>query len=258
MTAVGSALGGNTFNGAWLTTAEQAAVVGFPAQETYSGPVSEPHGPEPTGEPLVRNEALTGQPAGPGYPSQPIPEIGAGGLISDTVAELGYSGPVASFDAQTEPFAPSGPVADTHGLDTGGTYRTEHVPMPRSPGWYRRTAVMQTFNRQSFVTDDAGWRQNIPNARQDLNQDQGQALDAATRWLPYSERPIQAKFAAEAYPILDAPGGYAPSGELAPPTQMGGQGNLVYEAPPDPSVNTTAAASQVTAPGAESWMEFIR
>lgn len=228
----------SSLSGAWLTTAEQNAVIGYPAAETYPGPVSEPHGPIATGEPLVRNEALTGLPAGPGYPAQEVPSLAGGGVISDTVDQLGHSGPVADFAAQTEPFAPPGPIAPTHGDDTGGTYRTENVLMPRSPGWWRRVLTMQTYNRQSFKTDDAGWQQLAVNGRQDHVIDQGQALDPATRWLPYSERPVTAKYAAEAYPIQDPAGGpYNPSGQLSDMYAMGGQGNTVYEAPPDPQAN---------------------
>lgn len=248
----------STLTGAWLTTAQQNAVVGYPAAETYPGPVSEPHDPVATGEPLVRNEALTGQVPGQVFPAEAVPETPQGGVIEDTAEQLGHSAPVASFDAQDEPFAPPGPIAPTHGLDTGGTYRNEHVNLPKSPGWYRRTATMQTFNRQSFVTDTAGWDQNTPNDRQDLIQDQGQALDPGTRWLPYSERPIGAKFAAEAYPILDQPGGpYNPAGELTNLYAMGGQGTLVYEAPPDPQTNVH---NPVAAPAVASdpVMEFVR
>ena len=245
----------STLSGAWLTTAQQNAVVGYPAAETYPGPVSEPHDPVATGEPLVRNEALTGQPGGPAFPSEPVPDLPQGGVIGDTVDQYGHAAPIASFDAQCEPFAPPGPIADTHGYDTGGTYRTEHFTLPSSPGWYRRTATMQTFNRQSFVTDTAGWDQTAPNDRQDLIQDQGQALDPATRWLPYSERPITARFAAEAYPILDPAGGpYNPSGQLTDLYARGGQGNLVYEAPPDPQTNVIPAA----APAPDPVMELIR
>jgi hypothetical protein len=245
-------------SGAWLTTAQQNAVVGYPAAETYPGPVSEPHDPVSTGEPLVRNEALTGQLEGPAFTAEPVPEVPQGGVIGDTVAQFGNSAPTASFDAQTEPFAPAGPVGATHGYDTGGTWRTEHFTEPSSPGWYRRTATMQTFNRQSFVTDTAGWGQTVPNDRQDLIQDQGQALDAGTRWLPYSERPITARFAAEAYPILDQPGGpYNPAGELTNLYAMGGQGNLVYEAPPDPLANVHNPVS-APAPASDPVMEFVR
>ena len=245
-------------SGAWLTTAQQNAVVGYPAAETYPGPVSEPHDPVATGEPLARNEALTGQPEGAAFPAAEVPDLAQGGVIGDAVDQLGHSAPVASFDAQCDPFAPPGPIAPTHGGDTGGTYRTEHVTEPRSPGWFRRTAVMQTFNRQSFRTDDAGWQQLAANDRQDLNQDQGQALDPGTRWLPYSERPIRARFAAEAYPILDQPGGpYNPAGQLSDMYAMGGQGNLVYEAPPDPQTNVHPRYP-APGPAPDPVMEFVR
>ena len=78
----------------------------------------------------------------------------------------------------------------------------------------------------------------------------------ATRWLPYSERPITARFAAEAYPILDPAGGpYNPSGQLTDLYAMGGQGNLVYEAPPDPQTNVIPAARP---PAPDPVMELIR
>lgn len=254
MAATGGQLA--TLSGAWLTTAQQNAVVGYPAAETYPGPVSEPHDPQATGEPLVRNEALTGQIEGPVFPAEGVPDLPPGGVIEDTAEQYGHAAPTADFVVQCEPFAPSGPVGDTHGFDTGGTYRTENVLLPRSPGWYRRTATMQTFNRQSFVTDNAGWDIDTPNERTDLIQDQGQALDPATRWLPYSERPVGAKFAAEAYPILDPAGGpYNPAGQLTDLYAMGGQGNTVYEAPPDPAVNTTGAP---VAAAPDPVMEFVR
>ena len=63
----------STLSGAWLTTAQQNAVVGYPAAETYPGPVSEPHDPVATGEPLIRNDALTGQAEGPAFPAEGIP-----------------------------------------------------------------------------------------------------------------------------------------------------------------------------------------
>jgi hypothetical protein len=245
-------------SGAWLTTAQQNAVIGYPAAETYPGPVSEPHDPIATGEPLVRNEALTGQIEGSVFPAEIPAEPPAGGILDDVVAQYGNAAPTASFDAQTEPFAPPGGVGDTHGFDTGGTFRNENVPMPRSPGWYRRTTTMQTFNRQSFVTDTAGWDQSTANDRQDLIQDQGQALDPGTRWLPYSERPVQAKFAAEAYPILDPAGGpYNPAGQLTNLYAQGGQGNFVYEAPPDPQTNVHPVYPAGPVAG-DPVMEYIR
>lgn len=247
-----------TLSGAWLTTADQNAVVGYPAAETYPGPVSEPHGPSAGGEPLNRNQPLQGAPEGSAYPGEVIPEPEGAGVIADTADQLGHSAPVASFDAQTDPFAPPGPIADTHGLDTGGTYRTEHVPMPRSPGWWRRVITMQTYNRQAQVTDTAGWQQLAPNGRVDHIQDQGQNADAYDpRWLPYSERPVTAKLAAEAFPVQDQPGGYIPVSSLSDRTPMGGQGSLVYEAPPDPAVNVQPAPAAAAAP-ADPVMEFIR
>lgn len=247
-----------TFGGAWLTTAQQNTVVGYPAQETYPGPVSEPHDQTGAGDVLNRNQPLGGAPQGTAFPGEVIPEPAGAGVIADTQADqLGHSAPIASFDAQTVPFAPPGPIADTHGDDTGGTYRTEHVPLPRSPGWWRRVITMQTFNRQAQVTDTAGWQQLAVNDRQDHIQDQGQALDPATRWLPYSERPVTAKLAVEAFPVQDTAGGYIPVSGLSDRTPMGGQGNLVYEAPADPAVNVQPAPQAAPA-ASDPVMEFVR
>jgi len=232
----------STFTGGWLTMAQQDAVVGYPAQETYTGPVESDH--SGGGEP---DTPRTGPPAGtaaPGYGSEPYSDDLSGGIITDSVRELGYSAPMADINAQVLPFGPSGPVADTHGGDTGGVERTTQVALPRSPGWWRRTIAMQTFNRQAQVTDTAGWAQSAPNGRQDLNQDQGQdAQGYDPRWLPYSARPITAKLAAEAYPLHDQAGGYIPDGQLPDMYAQGGQGNFIYTVPPDPSVSVQATAA---------------
>jgi hypothetical protein len=257
MATAGSSL--TTFSGAWLTIAEQNAVVGYPAAETYPGPVTTDHSTADKGDTLSRNEPLQGAPEGAAFPGEVIPQPSGAGVVADTAAELGHSAPMASFDAQTVPFAPPGPVADTHGLDTGGTYRTEHVPMPRSPGWWRRVITMQTYNRQAQVTDTAGWDQLAVNDRLDHIQDQGQNADAYDpRWLPYSERPVTAKLAAEAFPVQDAAGGYIPVSGLSDRTPMGGQGNLVYEAPPDPAVNVQPAPQAAPVAAPDPVMEYVR
>ena len=250
----------STLSGAWLTTAQQNSVVGYPAQETYPGPVSEPHGPDSGGDVLNRNQPLQGAPEGTSFPGEVIPQTQGQGVLSDVQGdELGHSAPIAAFDSNSGgPFAPPGPIADTHSQDTGGTYRTQNVPMPKSPGWWRRVITMQTFNRQAQVTDTAGWNQLAPNGRQDHIQDQGQNADGYDpKWLPYSERPRLAKLAVEAYPVQDAAGGYIPLSGPSPTTQMGGQGNLVYEAPPDPAVNVQPAPQQAGQPY-DPIMEYIR
>jgi len=252
-----TAAGLSTFSGAWLTTAQQDAVIGYPDAPEWPGPVSEDHAGGPADLP-GRAGPLTGQTAPEGFPGEVITPNRAGGQVTDTVAALGHSAPMTDFASQTEPFAPPGPIKDTHGMDTGGTYRTEHVPMPRSPGWWRRTVAMQTWNRQSQVTDTAGWQQNVPNDRRDLIQDQGQdAGGYDPKWLPYSERPLRAKFAAEAYPILDPAGGWTPQGALPDMAAMGGQGNYGYTAPPDPVVNVAPPPAAVPYAQSALGMEYV-
>ena len=253
--------GTSSFTGGWLTVAEQNATTGYPDAPEWPGPVSENHQ-----DPGPADPGRSGPPAG--APPPPIPSTGtvpladlSGGMAGDTVATVfGYSAPMGPTFAQDTPFAPSGPVADTHGYDTGGTDRHEHVPIPRSPGWWRRTLTGQTYNRQAQVTDTAGWDQNAANDRTNLGQDQGQNADAYDPFtIPYSERPIKANFAAEAYPLDYIGGPYGPDGSLPDMAAFGGQGNFAYTAPPDPYVTTTAPAGVSTSSSYEpaSGLEFI-
>jgi hypothetical protein len=234
----GALSGSQSLSGASLTVAEQNSVIGYPAAETYPGPLTEDHS-----DPGPADPGRSGPPNGPvpdipATGSMPDPDL-SGGTIPDVVADLGHSAPMAAFDSSAgAPFAPSGPIAPTHGDDTGGTGRKEHVPVPRSPGWWRRTLTGQTFNRQAQVTDNAGWQISAPNGRQNLDQAQGQnanGYDPAV--IPYSERPLRANLAAEAYPIQDTAGGYVPDGSLPDMYGLGGQGNYVYTTPPDPTTN---------------------
>jgi hypothetical protein len=236
--------GNSSFTGGWLTVAEQNATIGYPDNPEWPGPVSENHqdaGPTDPGR--------SGPPAG--MPPPAIPPVGSapvvdlsGGDAGDTQATVfGYSAPMGPTFAQDKPFGPSGPVADTHGYDTGGTARKDGVDQPRSPGWFRRTLSGQTFNRQSFNTTTSGWQVNAANGRTDLDQYQGQDADAYDpRWIPYSERPLKANFASEAYPVEDIGGPYGIDGDLADMTPLGGQGNYAYTSPPDPYVTTAAPA----------------
>jgi len=236
----GTLTGSQGFAGAWLTVAERNAVIGYPDNPEWPGPVTEDHagGPE-------ENTARTGPPDGP---TPAIPSTGSGyednlsgGVITDTQAyTFGYSAPMAPTFPQTEPFAPPGPAGQTHGYDTGGVARTEHVPMPRSPGWWRRTGTGQTWNRQAQVTDTAGWAQSAVNDRRNFNQDQGQNADGYDPFvIPYSERPLKANFAATSYPVDGGSSVYGVDG--TPGLVMaGGQGDYAYTAPPDPEMTYSA------------------
>jgi hypothetical protein len=241
--ATDGATGTAALSGGWLTVAQQQAVLGYPDNPEYPGPVTTDHA-----DPGVADPGKSGPPAGT---SPPVPSTGAvpvtdlsGGTITDTAAMLGHSAPVAAFDSNAgDWFAPPGPIADTHSYDTGGTGRTEHVPVPRSPGWWRRTATGQTFNRQSQVTDTAGWAQLAANGRVNLNQDQGQNADAYDPFtIPYSERPLRANFAASAYPVDPLASVYGVDGDLADMYALGGQGNYGYTSPADPVISVTTPA----------------
>ena len=248
----------STFTGGWLTTAEENAVVGSPATPIYPGPLTSNHADPGPADPGRSGPPVGGQ--APGFPDQAYQDDLRGGIISDTVAELGHSAPEAPTFSQVKPFAPPGPIADTHGLDTGGTYRTQHVTQPRSPGWFRRVLTGQTNNRQAQVTDNAGWAQLAPNGRVDLDQYQGQAADGYDpAVIPYAERPVLANYAAEAFPVTLPPGGYIPDGALPDMAAQGGQGNFGYAAPPDPVVNVQAPQPQQAIPAVASMsgMEYI-
>ncbi len=259
MSAATSSTGTSSLSGGWLTVAQENAVVGYPAQETYPGPVTEDHnaaGPPDPGR--------DGPPEGV-TPASPYDGLGhvypdlSGGQIPDTVAELGNSAPMAAFDSNAGPaFAPAGPIAPTHGYDTGGTERKEHVPVPRSPGWWRRTLTGQTWNRQAQVTTAEGWAVSAPNDRLDLDQAQGQnagGYDPAV--IPYSERPILANFAAEAHPV-DAVGSvYGVQGSLPDMSGLGGQGSFVYTSPPDPYATVQAPAAAAPAYQPALGMEYV-
>ena len=255
MAATDGATGTAAITGGWLTVAQQQAVTGYPDNPEWPGPITTDHQDPGTADP-----GKSGPPSGtsPGIPSTgPVPVVDvSGGVITDQVGSLGHSAPVADFDSSAgQPFAGSGPIAATHGYDTGGTARTEHVPIPQSPGHWRRTATGQTFNRQSQVTDTAGWAQNTANGRTDLNQDQGQNADAYNPFtIPYSERPIRANFAAVAYPLDGIPGVYGVDGDLSDMYPLGGQGNFGYTSPADPVVTIQApqgASADYASLGAE-------
>lgn len=248
------------FSGAWMSVAQEDAVTGWPAAETYPGAITTDHGRD-SGPPESPGRAgpLSGQPSPSGYPGSELPQTPADGIVTDTATVSKHAAPTAGFP-QTEPFAPPGPVADTHGLDTGGTWRTEHVLMPQARGWRRWVRTMQTWHRQdAFHTTTTGWRVSEPNGRED--HDQYQTVDYAgydPRWIPYSERPIQAKFAVTAHPVTDPSGGYIPSAALPDMTPAGGQGNWAYSSPGDPAVTIQGpAGAAAVSPGAALGMEYV-
>jgi len=262
MAATTGATGTSSLTGAWLTNAQSDAVIGYPSNPEWPGPVNENHEDAGPADPGRSGPPQgTAAPAIPAVPAPPYADLG-GGQVTDTQADtFGYSAPLGPTFSQTEPFKPPGPIADTHSIDTGGVGRKDHVDQPRSPGWFRRILTGQTFNRQAQVTDNAGWRVNSINGRTDLDQYQGQNADAYNPfWIPYSERPIRANFAHEAYPVdgnLNSP--YGLDGNLADMAGLGGQGNYGYTTPPDPVIITDPAvqAGQQVQASAATGLEFL-
>lgn len=260
MAAVDSALTGSPgLAGGWLTVAQEDTVVGYPAQETWPGPATEDHSWAGPADPGRSGPPDGTAPPVPAAGTVPQPDLG-GGTIADEVGLYGNSGPMAPFDSSAGvPFAPSGPVAATHGFGTGGTERKEHVPVPRSPGWWRRGSTGQTWNRQAQVTDTAGWDQSAVNDRRNLDQYQGQNANGYDPFtVPYSERPVHANFAATSYPVEAGGGVYGVAG-VPSLDYAGGQGDFAYTTPPDPSVTLVAsgAGSAGPAPGPDLGMEYL-
>lgn len=259
MAATDSSTGTSSLTGAWLTNAQSNAITGYPDSPLYPGPVTADHS-----DPGPADPGRSGPPGGTPAPevpypgSLPQPDL-SGGLVADTQAQMGHSAQMAAYDSSAgEPFAPSGPIADSHGYDTGGTERKEHVLQPSSPGWFRRILTGQTFNRQAQVTDTAGWAQSAINGRQNLDQYQGQDADAYDPFvIPYSERPLKANFAAEAHPVEHVPSTYSPSASLPDMYALGGQGNFGYTSPPDPSVSVQAPNAAPPANTSDMGMEFL-
>lgn len=263
MAAVNGALSGSQgLSGGWLTVAQQNSVIGYPNNPEWPGPIPDTHGPGAGPLPPGR-DGLSGQapPPIPVVPGPQFPDL-SGGQITDTVVETfgEHGAPMAPAFSQAEPFAPPGPIIDTHGYDTGGVERTEHVPVVHAPGWFRRVLTGQTYNRQSYTTTPEGWDVSAVNGRQDLDQYQGQNANAYDPFtIPYSERPIKANFAAEAFPIASGSGAYYPDGHLADMAGLGGQGNYGYTTPPDPAVITdpSVTAGQQVQASPLTGLEFL-
>jgi hypothetical protein len=242
----------------FLTPAVTSAVPSWTDAQTVVGTVAAPEYPGP----ITTDHAGGPEPYAPGSPAGPIPGVSPSigffemppyfgdipGEIGDTSALLGHEAPQATFDSNAgEPFAGgSGPVADTHEFDTGGTYRTQHVIQPKAGSWWRRTLTGETYNNTDTY-DSTGKVISTDNGRQDFDQYQGHNADASDpRWIPYSERPIYLNVAHEPVPFgEDSPGVYTPQGQLSPVgPQFWTDTSNIYETPPDPAVST---ANQQTA-----------
>jgi hypothetical protein len=226
-------------------------VEGSVATPEFPGPITTNHGAGPL-------EEYPGSPAGPPlghsatvsyfehYPSlENVP-----GELGDYSAIYGHAAPIAAFDSNAGNQHGQGPIAiEVHEFDTGGTYRTQHVPMPKAKGWWRRVLSGQTWNR-TVNYDTTGKYVAEPNDRTDLDQYQGHNADAYDPyWIPYGERAVYLNIAHE--PVahgLDGQTAYTPQGQLGPtgPLYWTDQATL-YEAPPDPATaqvqqsGTTAA-----------------
>lgn len=225
--------------------------VGNVSTPEFPGPVSEPHSAAPLYE---APGSAYGPPSGHSatvsyFEYEPVFEA-VPGKLGDTAAMYGHAAPQATFDSNAGNKYGNGPIADTHGFDTGGTERTTHVPMPRVGKWWRRTLTGQTFNR-TVDYDPTGKIISTDNGRTDFDQYQGHNADAYDPyWIPYSERPIKLNIAHEPVPFsTDSTNVPVPGGQLGEvgPLYWTDQSN-VYESPADPVANTnTQQQSQATA-----------
>jgi hypothetical protein len=226
---------------------DQLLQVGTVATPEWPGPITTDHagGPE---------SYAPGSPSGPVMgtssilPFFELPPVfdDIPGELGDTAKSFGQSAPIATFDSSAgEPFAPSGPIADTHGFDTGGTRRKFNVITPRMGTWWRRTIAGTTWNK-TVEYDPTGKIVSTDNNRTDYDQYQGHDAGAyAPRWIPYSERPVYLNIAHAPVDVKNAKQtAYTPSGDLSPvgPNFWTNQ-SVIYEQPPDPET-TTVAQSQ--------------
>jgi hypothetical protein len=223
---------------------DQQIQVGTVATPLYPGPITEDHsgGPEsyapgsPSGPPMGTASILS-------YFDLPPVIDDIPGELGDTAAVYGHAAPIADYDSNAgEPFTSSGPIADTHGFDTGGTERKFSVIQPRAGTWWRRTIPGQTWNK-TVTYDETGKIISTDNNRTDFDQYQGHDADASDpKWIPYSERPVYLNIAHAPVAVgTDQQTAYTPSLDLSPvgPLFWTSESNI-YETPPDPQVNTAA------------------
>lgn len=245
-----------------LNNAVQPAVPIWSDAQNVQGSVATPEFPGPisTSHAASLLEVPPGSPAGPVAGTSttvpywehiPIRED-IPGELGDTAAIYGHAAPQATFDSNAGNQYGSGPIADTHGFDTGGTRRTQHVIEPKAPGWWRRTLTGQTWNR-TVTYDPAGKIVSEPNNRQDMDQYQGHNANASEpRWIPYGERPIKLNIAHEPVPVgtnQDSTA-YTPAIDLSPVGPLyWTDKSVVYETPADP-VTTTIEQNPAAPPAA--------
>lgn len=229
---------------AWLTTAQEGGLSGAQvANPIYPGAVTTDHAGG--SETVPGRDPVGGQDASQLPPDTGSSDVSGGGGQFPEYDYTGHSAPMADFDAQPLPFAPPGPIADTHSEDTGGYNRRTYVAPPTAKGWMRRTLTGQTMDSQSYSYTPEGFRINVPAGRTDYDQYQGQDADAYDPFIiGYSERPIYANLAYESQAMTNAQNAYTPSGQLPDFTPTGGQGDALYVTPDDPPVNSQATAAE--------------
>lgn len=223
---------------------DQQIQVGTVATPLYPGPITTDHsgGPEsyapgsPSGPPMGQSSILPYLDPVPVFNDVP-------GELGDTAAIYGHAAPIADFDSNAgAPFTSSGPIADTHGFDTGGVERKFSVIQPNANTWWRRAINGQTWNR-TVNYDVTGKIVSTDNGRNDLDQYQGHDANGYDpMWIPYSERPVFLNIAHAPVPVsTESQTQYTPALDLSPtgPLYWTDESN-VYEAPPDPQVVTAS------------------
>jgi len=250
-----------------LTNAVQPAIPSWSDAQTVAGSVATPLYPGPitgdhSGGPETRAPGSTAGPI-PGtatigyFERKPVFEDIPGSAGNTGSDDYGHAGVISEFDSNAgEPFAQGlGPIADTHGFDTGGTTRKEYVLDPDASGWYRRTNTGEAMDH-GVTYDETGKIVTHPNGRINYDQYQGHNADGYDpKVIPYSERPIKLNVAHE--PVNHNSGNttpYEPQSQLSPVgPQFWTNTSNIYEAPPDPSASISPEPDSAITPTLRFW-----
>jgi hypothetical protein len=203
----------------WLTIDTTAAQAGY-GPAVPPGPDLDTVTPVPVGQSPLNPESPIRVPAAEGvqYAPEgegPWPYLPDGGLV------------------------PQPPVQrQQDGVPQGG-YESL-VPPNTFPGqWNSYNAAFPGFDAQAQVTDNEGWKQNIPTGRVASWNTFGQATPVnVSTWYDFGERPVQPHYAVAATDFTSGTEQGQPGitdGSLPDWSLLGGQGNTVYETPGPPA-----------------------
>lgn len=108
--------------------------------------------------------------------------------------------------------------------------------------WNTYDGAYAGFDAQSQVTDNAGWRQNVPTGRSASRNTFGQSNPGNNpTWMPFGERPVMPHLALTAADLTSDDGTFGvpgiADGSLPDWSMTGGQGNTAYETPGSPETS---------------------